>query len=147
MTDKQRLRKVYKHLISKGVADTQAGIAERVGYNVSYLSSVGSNDAPLNESFVDKLVSLDISLNKVWVMTGDGEMLNKSNDIYPVDEDPVFYQTNKISLSRNEYNELKKQISDLITTNMNLSYINRELIDSNKDLSEQIDRKNSAGTA
>lgn len=146
MTDKQRLRKVYKHLINKGVANIQAEIAEKIGYNASYLSSVGGCDSPLNESFVDKLITLDHDLNKVWIMNGEGEMLTKSNEVNKVNEETVLCQTKKNSLSGNEYYEMKKQISDLIITNMNLSYANKELIDSNKNLIEQVKRKNSGGT-
>lgn len=79
-------------------------------------------------------------------MNGEGEMLTKSNEVNKVNEETVLCQTKKNSLSGNEYYEMKKQISDLIITNMNLSYANKELIDSNKNLIEQVKRKNSGGT-
>lgn len=143
MTDLQRLKKVYKHLINQGIANTQTEIAQKIGVTKSYLSSVGSN-ADLNESFVNKLIGLDNNLNKVWILEGRGEMLlSESSNL----NDPSVIYNDKIEVSKHEYLEMKRQISDLITTNRELAVSNRTLSKTNSTLSEVISKKNTADTA
>lgn len=143
MTDLQRLKRVYKHLMNQGVANTQTEIAQKIGVTKSYLSSVGSN-AALNESFVDKLITLDHNLNKVWILKGRGEMLlSESSNL----NEPSVIYNDKIEVSKHEYLEMKRQISDLITTNRELAVSNRTLSKTNSTLSEVISKKNTADTA
>lgn len=143
MTDKQRLRKVYKHLINKGVADTQKDIAEKMKVNYTYLSGMGKSYV-LNDSFIDKLVKLDSDLNKVWVQSGEGEMLLSENSPKNSEKNKVntriSFVEKQITLSEKEFLELKKQVADLIITNKNLST-------TNKNLSEMINKKSTAGSA
>lgn len=143
MTDLQRLKRVYKHLMNQGVANTQTEIAQKIGVTKAYLSSVGSN-AALNESFVDKLITLDHNLNKVWILKGRGEMLlSESSNL----NKPSVIYNDKIEVSKHEYLEMKRQISDLITTNRELAVSNRTLSKTNSTLSEVISKKNTADTA
>ncbi|MDD4438182.1 MAG: hypothetical protein PHS04_09135 [Tissierellia bacterium] len=143
MTDLQRLKRVYKHLINQGIANTQTEIAQKIGVTKSYLSSVGSN-ADLNESFVNKLITLDNNLNKVWILKGRGEMLlSESSNL----NEPSVIYNDKIEVSREEYFEMKRQISDLIITNRELAVSNRTLSKTNSTLSEVISKKNTADTA
>lgn len=143
MTDLQRLKRVYKHLINKGIANTQTEIAQKIGVTKSYLSSVGSN-ANLNESFADKLIALDNNLNKVWILEGKGEMLLSLGSTSSGENSTP---DDIIELSKHEYFEMKRQISDLITTNRELAVSNRTLSKTNSTLSEVISQKNTAGTA
>lgn len=143
MTDLQRLKKVYKHLINQGIANTQTEIAQKIGVTKSYLSSVGST-ADLNESFVNKLIGLDNNLNKVWILKGSGQMLlSESSNL----NEPGVISNDKIEVSKLEYLEMKRQISDLITTNRELAVSNRTLSKTNSTLSEVISKKNTADTA
>lgn len=143
MTDLQRLKKVYKHLINQGIANTQTEIAQKIGVTKSYLSSVGST-ADLNESFVNKLIGLDNNLNKVWILKGSGQMLlSESSNL----NEPGVIYNDKIEVSKLEYLEMKRQISDLITTNRELAVSNRTLSKTNSTLSEVISKKNTADTA
>lgn len=108
MTDLQRVKKVIKWLIFSDFGENEKDIAGVLEYEKSYLSQVMNGKVPISEKFIDKLLSLDKNINKVWVLTGRGEMFNsktfesvetKSNDKY-------------IALLEENIKTLKAQIKD-----------------------------------
>lgn len=79
MTKNERLKKAIKAIKYRhGV--TQKEIVLQIGLSsASYLSDLISGKSDLSEQFSDKLTSFYPEINKVWLMTGEGEML-KSDD-------------------------------------------------------------------
>ncbi len=138
MTEKERLKKVYNYLINKGIADTQEDIAKKLGLNKTYLSAMGKQYA-INELFVKKLISLDENLNKDWILYEEGKML-LSDHLDTVCEEQPIYGKQIIKITLEEYEELKKQIFNLIETN-------RYLSETNRNLSEMGKKEDTADTA
>ena len=75
LTDLQRLKKVVKWLIFSDFGDNEKEIAELLGYKKASFSQLMNGKVPLSDKFIDKLISLDNNINKVWIKTGEGSML------------------------------------------------------------------------
>lgn len=122
LTDLQRLKKVVKWLIFSDFGDNEKEIAELLGYKKTSFSQLMNGKVPLSDKFIDKLVSLDNNINKVWIKTGEGLML-KNPEIAVSSSQP---QENDKYIS-----SLEKQISLLEKNNALLerenSYLQKEL--------------------
>ncbi|OWU88446.1 hypothetical protein DBB36_00045 [Flavobacterium sp. WLB] len=81
MTELQRVKIVLKTLISLGVAKNQEGVGKLLGYsNKSSFSQVINGKVNLPADFVDRLCALNTQINKEWIKTGIGNVLeNDSN--------------------------------------------------------------------
>lgn len=76
MTDIQRIKRVINWLIFQEVAESEKELSEMLGYTKSSFSQIVNGRVPLSDKFVNKLCSLDENINKVWVLTEQGEMFN-----------------------------------------------------------------------
>lgn len=76
MTETQRVKKVINWLVFMEYAENERELAEKLGYTKSSFSQIVNGKVPLSERFVQKLASVDRNINEVWVMTGEGNMLN-----------------------------------------------------------------------
>ena len=76
MTETQRVKKVINWLVFMEYAENERELAEKVGYTKSSFSQIVNGKVPLSERFVQKLASVDRNINDVWIMTGEGNMLN-----------------------------------------------------------------------
>lgn len=80
MTEIQRVKKVCKWLIFNDYAENDKELAERLGYTKSSFSQILNEKVPISGKFIDKLCDIDENINKVWVFTGNGDMLKSRND-------------------------------------------------------------------
>lgn len=76
MTETQRVKKVINWLVFMEYAENERELAEKLGYTKSSFSQIVNGKVPLSERFVQKLASADRNINEVWIMTGEGNMLN-----------------------------------------------------------------------
>ena len=76
MTETQRVKKVINWLVFMEYAENERELAEKLGYTKSSFSKIVNGKVPLSERFVQKLASVDRNINEVWIMTGEGNMLN-----------------------------------------------------------------------
>ena len=76
MTETQRVKKVINWLVFMEYAENERELAEKLGYAKSSFSQIVNGKVPLSERFVQKLASVDRNINEVWIMTGEGNMLN-----------------------------------------------------------------------
>lgn len=76
MTETQRFKKVINWLVFMEYAENERELAEKLGYTKSSFSQIVNGKVPLSERFVQKLASVDRNINEVWIMTGEGNMLN-----------------------------------------------------------------------
>ena len=76
MTETQRVKKVINWLVFMEYAENERELAEKLGYTKSSFSQIVNGKVPLSERFVQKLASVDKNINEVWIMTGEGNMLN-----------------------------------------------------------------------
>lgn len=79
MTDIQRVKKVCKWLIFTDIADSDKELSEILGYTKSSFSQIMNEKVPLSNKFVEKLCSLDENINKVWVLSEEGEMFKDAH--------------------------------------------------------------------
>lgn len=76
MTETQRVKRVINWLVFMEYAENERELAEKLGYTKSSFSQIVNGKVPLSERFVQKLASVDRNINEVWIMTGEGNMLN-----------------------------------------------------------------------
>ena len=76
MKETQRVKKVINWLVFMEYAENERELAEKLGYTKSSFSQIVNGKVPLSERFVQKLASVDRNINEVWIMTGEGNMLN-----------------------------------------------------------------------
>ena len=76
MTEIQRVKKVINWLVYMEYAENERELAEKLGYTKSSFSQIVNGKVPLSERFVQKLASVDENINEVWIMTGEGNLLN-----------------------------------------------------------------------
>lgn len=77
MSIHDRIKLVVKWLIGAGVSNNQENIGRLIGYtNKSSFSQILNNKVPIPEGFIEKLCRLNQNINKVWIETERGSMLN-----------------------------------------------------------------------
>ena len=76
MTETQRVKKVINWLVFMEYAENERELSEKLGYTKASFSQIVNGKVPLSERFVQKLASVDRNINEVWIMTGEGNMLN-----------------------------------------------------------------------
>lgn len=79
MEQTNRIKKAINWLIFQEVAENERALANLMGYTKSSFSQLVNGKVPLSEKFVKKLCSLDPDINEVWIMTGEGNLLNSDN--------------------------------------------------------------------
>lgn len=79
MTDLQRVDKLLKWLIFEGFASNNMEIALKLGYTKSAFSQIINGKVSMSEKFIDKLVSVNSNINKLWITSGSGSMLFSDN--------------------------------------------------------------------
>ena len=95
MSKIQRVKKVVKWLIYQDFADNDKELAELLGYTKSSFSQIINEKVPLSEKFIDNISLLDQNINKVWILTGEGEMLKNDSTL---NEPKEKYSTNMIPI-------------------------------------------------
>jgi repressor LexA len=126
MTDLQRVKIALKALISLGVAKNQEEVGKLLGYsNKSSFSQVINGIVNLPADFVDRLCRLNSTLNKDWIKTGNGNVLENNPD------------TNQGYNTDNTYYNPKESINTGYFRNHGLSLISPEtMIDYNTGTKE-----------
>lgn len=117
-----RLKTLIATLLKNGRISSQEDLGHKLGYkNRSYISQA-INGKINNEHFIKELMLFEPSINKEWLMSGNGNMFHsptgqKESSI----GDYITYQTQKISALesdnltlKNENDLLKKKIDTLI---------------------------------
>lgn len=125
MNELQRIRKVCKWLIFSGFGENETELAILLGYKKSSFSQLLNGKVPLSGKFIDKLCELDKNINKVWILTGEGDML-KENDL-----------VNLI-----EYKSLAEGRLTIMKLLNNLNNANKKTIDSQNETIETLKREN-----
>ena len=135
MSDLQRFDKALKYIKLEFNLKNQAEIAEKLGYNKSYLSEIRNGKYPISEKTSYKIEEIfGISAN--WLLTGNGEMLRKA-DNKSVNQSIVGNNNNSIISSnvKGSVNAVQHSISPETTTENSKYYL--EII---KKQQEQIDK-------
>lgn len=75
MTKIERVKKLCKWLIYSDYAENDKELSQLLGYTKSSFSQILNEKVPLSDKFIDKICDLDQNINKVWINTGEGQML------------------------------------------------------------------------
>lgn len=118
MTKIERLRKLCKWLIYIGYADNDTDLASKIGYTKSSFSQIINGKVPISDKFIDKICISNENINKVWILSGEGQMINSlsdsKNDDYNYKElaesrlEVITLLKDKISVLNNTIENLKK---------------------------------------
>jgi len=137
MTGIQRVRKIINWLIYMGYAENERELAEKLGYTKSSFSQIVNGRVPLSDRFVQKLASVDENINVVWIMTGEGNMLNSVEPGVSV----VTIPSNVWEVIQTQAESLKskdKQIDELV------AILKQQIAESKKTSAQQGDNATSA---
>lgn len=81
MNEHQRVRNVVRWLIFKGYAENETQLARLLNYGKSGFSQLLNGKVHLSDNFINKLCSVDININRNWIVDGSGEMLKDGSDV------------------------------------------------------------------
>nr|DAU24358.1 MAG TPA: repressor protein CI [Caudoviricetes sp.] len=112
MNDLQRIKKVVKWLIFSDYGESEKEIAELLGYKKSSFSQLMNGKVPLSDKFIEKLLSIDSNINKVWILTGEGSMFKKKEVKEVSQQDPPAANNELVELLREKAAILEGQIKD-----------------------------------
>ena len=131
MNEVDRLKMLVRHLIRAGVAADQKTLGKLLGYeNESYFSQIINHKVPTPKDFLDKLKSLDDSINTIWITTGEGNMLNTQNTTQ-INTSGDNIQGNSITINKRDgdaHDMIMSLIAQLSTNQQQISK-NQEQID------------------
>jgi len=126
MSETERIKKAIKWLIGSGIAKTQEGIGLLIGYsNKSAFSQVVNNPDKRPEDFITRICSLNNTLNKDWLLTGEGSMLKTTDQ--PVSQESAGATQTETDL--NNSNTMKKYLDQVLRQNEELIRQNGVLLD------------------
>lgn len=126
MSETERIKKAIKWLIGSGIAKTQEGIGLLIGYsNKSAFSQVVNNPDKRPEDFITRICSLNNTLNKDWLLTGEGSMLKTTDQ--PVSQESADATQTEADL--NNSNTMKKYLDQVLRQNEELIRQNGVLLD------------------
>lgn len=79
MNKKDRLLDVFERLRYEKVLSTKKEFAERIGFDKTNLSSAfGGSEKYLTDNLFNKIADAFPQFDRVWLLTGEGEMLKNS---------------------------------------------------------------------
>lgn len=79
-TDLERIKKVVDWLIFDKVVKTKRELADKMGYTESSLSQIINGKVELSKRFINKLSIVDNRLNLEFLISGEGQMLNRDKN-------------------------------------------------------------------
>jgi len=79
MSDLKRIRKVINWLLFNDCAINDNDLALKMGYTKSSFSQIVNGKVPVSDKFIDKMISFDKNINKVWIISGIGSMINDNS--------------------------------------------------------------------
>lgn len=77
----ERLKILISYLIETRKVFNQTDFANIIGKSKSQLSEMISNKRPISEQTVHIIISKFPEFNRTWLLTGEGEMINNSDDL------------------------------------------------------------------
>lgn len=105
MNINDRIKILIKWLIGNRYANSQKELGSILGYkNESYFSQIIGGVVPLSKKTIKKICSLDERINEIWLLTGEGEMLNNK---YLLKDNSAIVNGNGNSVVSGENNRLE----------------------------------------
>lgn len=106
---------------------TDRQFAPAIGISYQNFTSYKRGSQP-SLNILTNILSTVKGLNPEWLLFGRGAMILEEDNFMQTREPEIYYENrkNEVRITKEEFLEMKKQISELITTNKNLSEVVRE---------------------
>lgn len=89
--DNQRIKVVFDFLKNNGHIHNQQHFADKIGYGKSNVSLVLNGKIPASNDLFNSISTAFPILNREWLLTGEGEMLNESGKVSATDDSAKTY--------------------------------------------------------
>ena len=83
---RRRIDRLLEYLSRKGISENKATVECGLAKGLIYQAKTGRAD--IGNKAVEKILATYSDLNRVWLLTGEGSMLNESETENPVVEEP-----------------------------------------------------------
>lgn len=109
----QRATQVLDYMVDYlNIAASRKELAKVLGYSESMLSLITNEKKPVSEKFLDSVIRVVPTINREWILTGNGNMVNEKAQTSIFGENPA--------IKRQQ--ELIKQAYDLLETMLARGY-------------------------
>lgn len=128
---KRKVDRLIEYLSEKGISENKATI--ECGLSKGLICQAKSGKADIGNKAVEKILSTYPDLNRVWLITGEGSMLNTPEQETPTQEQGVpsnsllEYLQRKIAELECKVDQLNEEKAELLQENAVLKYENMML--------------------
>ncbi len=128
---KRKIDRFLVYLEEKGLNENKATAECGLSQGLLYRAKIGKSD--IGGKAVEKILATYTDLNRVWLLTGEGSMLNTPEQETPVQEQPVpnnsllDYLQRKIAELEGKIEKLNDEKAELLQENAILKYENMML--------------------
>lgn len=120
----KRVDRFDEYMKTKGLNDNQ--VTKQIGLSIGTLGKSRKEGRDLSDKVIEKILNFYIDLNKVWLLTGEGEMLKSSN--HTIINSPIGNNSTQIAGSNitentslnkalDELSEMRKLLAEAIRNN------------------------------
>lgn len=127
----RKIDRFLQYLEYKGITENKATVD--CGLSKGLINQAKNGKSDLGNKAVEKVLIFYQDLNKVWLLTGEGEMLNSDQPENPVKEEPgtngplIEYLKRKVAELEGKVEKLTDEKADLLQQNAVLKYENQLL--------------------
>lgn len=128
---KRKVDRLIEYLSEKGISENKATI--ECGLSKGLICQAKSGKADIGNKAVEKILSTYDDLNRVWLLTGEGSMLNTPEHETSAQEQPapsgslLDYLQRKIAELETKIEKLNDEKAELLQENAILKYENTML--------------------
>lgn len=120
----KRVDRFDEYMKTKGLNDNQ--VTKQIGLSIGTLGKSRKEGRDLSDKVIEKILNFYIDLNRVWLLTGEGEMLKSSN--HTIINSPIGNNRTQIAGSNitentslnkalDELSEMRKLLAEAIRNN------------------------------
>lgn len=120
----RKIDRLLEYLGYKGISENKATVDCQLAQGLLYRAKTGKSD--LGGKAIEKLLVQYPDLNRVWLLTGEGSMLNSDQQENPAEGQPAAGSSLVEYLER-KIKELEREKADLLQENAVLRYENQKL--------------------
>ena len=120
----RKIDRLLEYLGYKGISENKATVDCQLAQGLLYRAKTGKSD--LGGKAIEKLLVQYPDLNRVWLLTGEGSMLNSDQQENPAEDQPAAGSSLVEYLER-KIKELEREKADLLQENAVLRYENQKL--------------------
>lgn len=131
----RKIDRFIKYLEYKGISENKATV--ECGLSVGLIGQAKRGKSDLGEKAIDKILNKYLELSKVWLLTGEGEMLNTS-DHPPIEIDPVSGGEINVRQLMNMMQKQMDMVNSVIEQNKQLLNKNDKLVAENAKLMQEL---------